>query len=177
MKLYSILQSKHPSPSYNKLASLSMRCFCQHRRQIAKDKLSWHQVIWHDLITVNNHEFDYNCYELDDMDNSECKANFTPCRRLYISLGDKKRQKKSHKEVHEKAIWKIGEKLILHLNLNLFLFFCITWVSLCLQHTFSLSVELTKANYHFRWMELDSWLSSKLRKTTKIVLKRNLVLM
>lgn len=173
MKLY------HRSPSHNKLSSLSMRHSCQHRRQIAKDKLGWHQVMWHDLITLNNHEFDYNCYELDDMDNSECKANFMLCRRLCISLRDsailREKKKKSHKEVHDNAIWKIGKKLILRLNLNLFLFFCITWVSLCLQHTFSLSVELTKANYHFRWMELDSWLSRKLMKTTKIVLKINLV--
>ena len=51
-----------------------------------------------------------------------------------------------------------------------------TRVSHSLLHTFSSSVQLTKESYFFRSMELDSWLSSNLKKTTKIFLTIHLVL-
>ena len=47
---------------------------------------------------------------------------------------------------------------------------CMTRDSRCLLHTFSSSVQLTKENYCFRSVELDRWLSSKLKKSTKIFL-------
>ena len=36
------------------------------------------------------------------------------------------------------------------------------------QQTFSSSVQLKNENYFFKSMELDGWLSSKLKKTAKI---------
>ena len=41
--------------------------------------------------------------------------------------------------------------------------------SRCLQHTFSSPVQLKKKITYFRLMELDSWLSSKLKKTTYLL--------
>ena len=53
---------------------------------------------------------------------------------------------------------------------------CMTRISRCLQHTFSSSLQLKKENYFLRSLELDSWLSSKLKKTTKIYLTIYLVI-
>ena len=126
---------------------------------------------------AQNPEFYYNRFELADMDDSECKANFileTWSPRISwcsasswkILLNSQRQKEENHKDVHGKGISTKKEELTLHLIL--IWLFCMTWVFPCLLHTFSLSVQLTKENNFFRSVELDSSLSSKLKKTTKI---------
>ena len=109
-----------------------------------------------------NPEFYYSRFELADMDNSECKANFifkktwsariswcsaSPWKILLFS----ETKKENHKDVHRQGISTIKEKLPSHLML--IWLFCRNRVFHCLLHTFSFCVQLTKENYTF----LDQW--------------------
>ena len=108
------------------------------------------------------------------MDNSECKANFIlpelaeagSASHWKILLFSRTKRRKPQRCTWE---WHLKNKR----KTNVLL--CMTRISRCLQHTFSSSLQLKKENYFLRSLELDSWLSSKLKKTTKIYLTIYLV--
>ena len=73
--------------------------------------------------TARNPEFNYDRFELADMDNSECKANLIlPQLAEALHLPEifcysQRQKEEKHKDVRGKGISKIKEKLISHLYL------------------------------------------------------------